>query len=139
MSVLCALSSIFNVSTIEHDKDAFSGASLKGHLKRLVPYPDDKFFFRFFSASSTHGTEGVQDGDDGHAYVGEYGLPHVGNAQGGEEKEEEFDADCEDDVLADNAHGAACNCHRFSYFVRVVIHEDHIGGFYGGITSGGTH
>ena len=56
-----------------------------------------------------------------------------------EEKEEELDADCEDDVLADNAHGAACNCHSFSHFVRVVIHEDDIGGFYGGITSGGTH
>lgn len=96
-------------------------------------------FFQILSELPTHGAEGIQDCYDGHAYVGEDGLPHVGNAQGGEEKEEEFDADSEDDVLADNAHSAACNCHSFSHFVRIVIHKDHIGGFDGGITSGGTH
>ena len=44
---------------------------------------------------------------DGYAHVAENGEPHIGQAQGTQEQDQQLDPQGEDDVLADDAHGLA--------------------------------
>ena len=70
------------------------------------------------------GAGGVQNSEDHDADIGEDGRPHVGDTQSTQQQAGRLDGQSKDDVLVDDALGAAGNAHGEGDLGRVVIHQD---------------
>ena len=53
--------------------------------------------------------QGIEDGNDGHAYVSKDGAPHIGDTYGGQSQHQKLDAQCKDNVLLDDTTGTPGN------------------------------
>ena len=83
--------------------------------------------------------DGVEDGQDHDAHVGEDGGPHVGLADGDQQQAGQLDANGEDNVLVDDPQALPGDLHGLGDLHGVVVHEHHIGGLNGGVGAHGTH
>ena len=81
----------------------------------------------------------VQDRDHGHADVGEHRRPHTGVAGRAEDQHDRFDAEREDDILVHDAHRPACDPDGERDLFEIVIHQNDIRGFNGGIRAHRAH
>lgn len=81
----------------------------------------------------------VQDAEDGDAYIGKDGGPHVGEANGTEYEDEGFYEESEHDVLGGDADGFSGNADYHRDSQKIIVHDDDIGGFDCGIGSHGSH
>ena len=75
----------------------------------------------------------IQDSEDHDADIGEDGRPHIGDTQSTQQQAGRLDGQSKDDVLVDDALGAAGNAHGEGDLGRVVIHQDDVGGLNGGV------
>ena len=85
------------------------------------------------------GAGGVEDGQHHDADVGEDGGPHACQTQSAEDQAGELDGQREDDVLVDDAEGAAGDAHGQRDLGRVVVHQDDVRGLNGGVRAQRTH
>ena len=81
----------------------------------------------------------IQDSEDHDTDIGEDGRPHVGDTQSTQQQAGCLDGQSKDDVLVDDALGAAGNAHGEGDLGRVVIHQDDVGGLNGGVRAQSTH
>ena len=99
----------------------------------MVPGISYCLFYRF------QRPHGVENGDDGHAHIGEHRLPHIGRTGGAERQHQELDGQGEDNVLTDDGQGAPGDSNGVGKLGGLVIHQHDVGGLDGGIGAQAAH
>ena len=83
--------------------------------------------------------QGIEDGNDGHAYVSKDGAPHIGDTYGGQSQHQKLDAQCKDNVLLDDTTGTPGNGYGQRQLAGIIVHKDYIRRFNGSIGAQSTH
>ena len=87
---------------------------VKNAWNHVVPGISYCLFYRF------QRPHGVENGDDGHAHIGEHRLPHIGNTGGAERQHQELDGQGEDDVLVNDGQRLAGDAYDGSDLADVI-------------------
>ena len=83
--------------------------------------------------------DGVENRDNHDTDIRKDGCPHVRKTERGERETAELDDEREHDVLLDDADALTGNFDGLCNLHRVIVHEDNVCGFDGGIAAHGAH